>query len=382
MGHLVRFRDLAVRLTEAGHRVVFAVRDVARAGKVYADIAAEILPAACKVGFPDCRIEPTATYAQLLHDCGYEHPSELTALLKAWKSLYAYVVPDLVILDHSPTALLALRGTSIKRVLTGTGFVNPPDVYPLPVLQPGIYTEEHIRNHEDGVLRVINESLAAIAAPPIERIGQPFSEVDEILLATFRELDHYENREGRPYWGITPYCGGAKPNWPRSDRRKVFAYLKPSPQIPALFDLLNKLELPTLVYVDGIDKSVQQRFGSRTLQFVERPLDLDLVSADCYCAILNGTHSTTAKMLLAGKPLLLMPLTLEQAVMANRLAKLGAAAVVTPDDEKSVYRQMASLLNEDSYALAAASFAHIYKGFDARLNLQRWTTRIMELLPA
>ena len=129
-GHLARFRDLAVHLHERGHRVVFAVRDVARAGKVYGNVAAEVLSAPSKVGRPSCAIEPTAAYPQILHNFGYEHPGELLALLKAWRSLYAYVAPDLVVLDHSPTALLALRDMGLPRVLAGTGFVIPPERLP------------------------------------------------------------------------------------------------------------------------------------------------------------------------------------------------------------------------------------------------------------
>ena len=113
---------------------------------------------------------------------------------------------------------------------------------------------------------------------------------------------------------------------------------------------------------------------------MDEPLDLGLVTRDCYCAILNGTHATTVQVLLAGRPVLLLPLTLEQHLLANRVAALGAGVAVNLADPKDVFRQMANILNEDRHVQAAAEFASLYAAFDPQLNVQRWTLRILDLL--
>lgn len=47
-------------------------------------------------------------------------------------------------------------------------------------------------------------------------------------------------------------------------------------------------------------------------------------------AVLNATHASLADMLLAGKPILLVPLTLEQYALAERVEKLVAYFRLTP----------------------------------------------------
>ena len=100
--------------------------------------------------------------------------------------------PDLIVFDHSPTALLAARGVAVRRVVTGAGFTVPAGVYPLPSLRPREdVSPERLRESEDPIPRRANHILKLAKQPPLQRLGQLYSEADAMLLTTFPELDPY-----------------------------------------------------------------------------------------------------------------------------------------------------------------------------------------------
>lgn len=51
----------------------------------------------------------------MLLNLGYRHVDELQASVRAWKNLFAMLQPDLLVCDHSPTALLVARGMPIPK---------------------------------------------------------------------------------------------------------------------------------------------------------------------------------------------------------------------------------------------------------------------------
>ena len=127
LGHFMNLRPLAEGDVRRGHRVVAVLRDLSATRQFLTDPAVEILQAP----FKHARIrdiEPTCTYAQILHNCGFGDAAELATMAEAWRKLYDFVRPDLIIFDHAPTALLASAGYPVRRALIGTGFFSPPDL--------------------------------------------------------------------------------------------------------------------------------------------------------------------------------------------------------------------------------------------------------------
>ena len=90
--------------------------------------------------------------------------------------------------------------------------------------------------------------------------------------------------------------------------RRIFAYLENFPALTQLLDLLGKTGCPTIVHIDGV---TAQNLPS-TLRFQAGRLDLPRAAAECDLAILNGTHGSTVLTLLAGKPVMQLPLVMEQ----------------------------------------------------------------------
>ncbi|HEX5241929.1 MAG TPA: nucleotide disphospho-sugar-binding domain-containing protein, partial [Tepidisphaeraceae bacterium] len=274
------------------------------------------------------------------------------------------VRPDVVIFDHSPTALWCSRGLPMRRVVIGSGFCVPPDVDPLPDLRPWQPPDpQRILNCERVVVAKINNILARWSCTPIDRLGQLFSEVDDTFLLTFKELDHYPNRPAETrYRGAWIRSEGAAPQRPSSAGKRVYGYLKPFPGLPALLDNLKSRGLPTLLFMERPDEVLVRDFSSATLRFEPRPLDLAAVARTCDLAIVHGTHGTTVTFLLAGKPTLQLPLLLEQGIFAGAVTRLGAALQPPVEQTNHITADLERLLSEPAFGDAARRFADRYVG--------------------
>ena len=85
-------------------------------------------------------------------------------------------------------------------------------------------------------------------------------------------------------------------------------------------------------------------------------------------------------MLLAGKPLLLLPLMLEQRLTADAVVRLGAGERAAPNDVASVREKLDALLGSDGHAAAARRFAENHADFDPAAQVEKIVRRVEELL--
>lgn len=380
LGHVFQMQPLAQDLVSQGHQVVMALRDAAGTGCMFAGSGVSVLQAPFALP-PRRYFRPTQSFAHILANNGWQERTYLITVAEAWRHLLRLVSPGLVIFDYAPTALLASRGLPVRRALIGSGFCCPPDECPFPAVLPADPVK--LRRDEERLLDSANALLREWRQPELGRLGQLFSEVDENFLTTFPELEQYPSRRDARYWGpVLNRAGGKVPEWPAVEGKRIFAYLKPFDALESLLGALRNLGHPTLVYIDGLADSVVARIASRIVRFETTRLDLAKVGQEGDLAILNAGQGATAAMLLAGRPILQIPLAQEQRLTAQATCRLGAGAMALPTNPELIRRALDSLLGPggERYAQAARAFAQKYQAFDPVRQRQEMVDRVGELL--
>ena len=378
LGHVAPYLKLADELVRRDHRIEFALRETAATGRLLRQHGYSYMQAPIPVGRrPGIRLP--CTYAHVLYNSGYDDAASLLGLIRAWRALFRAVRPDLLIGEHAPTALLASLGLPFKRVTIGNGFALPPDAYPLPNLRSWLSTDiERLRKEENIVCETTNRVLAALKAPMLDHIGALFRTNGNFLRA-IQEVDPYERPKPAEYWGTPLTTTGHNPEWPNGRGPRVFAYLKPSSLVVPLFKKLAQLGAPTLAVSSGLPKSVEDRYSSETLRF-SPPVNMREAVEQCDVAIHNSNLNSAVQMLLAGKPMLLMPLTLEHYLTARKVESLGIGVDISQLRGTEFDNTIERFFSTRSYGDAAAAFAKRYDGFDPDALQEKLAAKLAELL--
>ncbi len=366
-GHLGPLRQLAERLLLRGHHVFLASRNVVAAGELFANLPVGLFAAPFLPGTPGYAVSPVRSFVDILNNVGFGSRSDLAALASAWASIYTAVRPDAVVFDHSPTALAASYAFATRRILLGTGFSCPP---------PGRESEDlriwlgdrRTASNPSAVLENLNALRDSQQLAPWKSVGVLFADVDATLLATFPELDHFASRDAGRYFGVFSFPPGAAPRWPSDSRPRAFAYLKPHKLVESVVAELTRLQVATILFTGSDDADTARRYATDWVRVAPEVLDLKLAMAEADFAILNGTHATTAAALLAGRPTVHFPLVLEQWVLAERVAALGAGLVVPANRPQSLSENLQRAAGGEGRT-GAEAFARKYGDIDQPASL-------------
>ena len=372
MGHIQRLYPVARALRERGHNVTFAVRDLFRAEPVLGQGGFQVLQA------PLPRIQGggglAESFAQILLRCGYGDAAVLTGLVRAWRELLTLTGPGLVLLDYSPTAMLAARTMGLPRARIGDGFDAPPMTNPMPSLQPWKTTDPAVLLAlENEVLGSVNTMLKGFGAEPVATLADMFNGAEHFL-CTFPELDHFPERGKAKYWGPVLSADGGKPvTWPDGDEdARIFVYVSARhAEFEPMIRGLGTLGTPFCAYVRDLEPSRIKNLETSTLRITREPVDMTQVGRECRLTICHGGHGTMASMLLAGKPVYVAPHHLEQALLGYRVAKTGAVLVSNPAKRGHDYAaHITKMLNTPSFFDAAEAIAAAHSGFTETGNVR------------
>lgn len=360
---------LANAYRSRGHEVAFAVRDVAAASAV---IPAEIYPVfQAPVWYPvtNASARPIS-YAEILLNHGFGDPRKLASMVRAWIRLFELFRPDLVALDFSPTAMLASHIAGVRHFTIGMGFFLPPRLTPVPAFVDGADHERLCRS-EATLLDSINLARRHLGASRLACFAD-FFDTDLDLLTTWPEIEHYPQRTGVRYWGpILMRLPGKAPDWRMGTAPRIFVYLYGSyPKLDVVLEGIESSGVDALIYCPGATELVTNRFGTGRIKFSKEIYAFDRVLVDANVLICHGNFGTVWEGLLHGKPMLCLPVHMEQSIATRKLVELGVA--IQPGSEmtvKSIKEELLRLVTQPEYRAAAQRVALKYQHHNALAQL-------------
>ncbi len=338
LGHLSHLRMPVEVALAAGHTVYVAVRELQQVRLVLGDLPVQYLLSPCKPDAPVASQQEFLSYTQLLDRQCFGSAAELQLYLGAWRTLFDVVQPDLVLFEHSPTALVAAHAYRFKKVNIGTGFTVPPGpadgsapFLPFPHIRLTPQTTSVLLQADRQMLERINQSLAWLGAAPLPNLHAIFAQVDAQYLMTWPELDQFGERSSACYLGVEPPLARALPEWPSAGGQKVFAYIDAFPALEVLLQDLRAASTCCLLFVRKLPNPMRQAFTSASMQFVDHPVDLAAVASQADWVISHGGHSTVAFFARKGLAQLLIPRHQEQLFTALRVVSQGGAGMAFQD---------------------------------------------------
>jgi UDP:flavonoid glycosyltransferase YjiC (YdhE family) len=318
LGHLLPLLALARMLRSRGQRVLFALRDLTNAGLLAReDFPFLPAPASAAPG----QWHAYASYAAMLAGELFPTTGCTVVATLAWRSIMQAARAELLIADHAPAALLAARALKLKTVLYGAPFSIPVAGAPLPAFANG-----SARGEEGRLLERLNTVLDALRAPRLERVSDLYR-AETTMVRGFAEIDCFGPRAEPAYvTEASADAGEAIPAWPRADGPRALVYLRRGRYVNPVLAALAAANASTIAYIGGLP----QRPGPherRGLVLSSLPYKASALMPQCDFVVCNGNAGTVTQAVLAGKPVLMLPVYVEQGLNAARVAQAGAGIV-------------------------------------------------------
>jgi UDP:flavonoid glycosyltransferase YjiC (YdhE family) len=222
----------------------------------------------------------------------------------------------------------------------------------------------------------------------LQKLSDLFT-VDDDILITFKELDHYETREPTKYWGpVLDLPEGLTLSWPGRFNKKIFCYLKhDNPHSENLLYALQRIEAAVVIYAPGTSEKLMQEIQTPNITFVQEQVNMHNICKECDLVICHAGIGTVVTSLLYGKPLLVIPgyNHLEQVLTARNVIRLKAGLTILKRSQEvqavNGYQEaVLRLLNEPHFQEQAASFAEKYKDFDPEQQINQIAERCEEIM--
>lgn len=315
LGHVMPLLGAARELRRHGHHVAFALRDlsnallIAREGFEY--FAAPVPPRTPRRG-------PYASYAAMLAGEAFPSAQAAATAALAWRSILHATRADLLVADHAPLALLAARGEKVRVAGFGTPFSIPVAGRPL-----ALFAKDAPQADEEKLLARLNEALDLLHAPRLECAADLYR-VDAVLARTLAETDCFAPRPDGDYVSPTlEDSGAAVPAWPEGDGPRVLAYLSPGEWLSRTCDAMAERGVRGIVCAPKGNEELMRPGVLVTSEHCRFSELIDQADA----VICHGGHNTVVGSLLAGKPLVMIPQHMEQALTSARVVALGAGVM-------------------------------------------------------
>ena len=378
--HLLSLQSVAHFYQRRGYDIWVAGRDVTKLKRLFSGVKIHVVQAPFSDSTAELGLEKQAprSYADFLRRCGYHHEDALSGLVNAWRTLFSFIQPDLLLCDHAPTALLAARdllanGHSVAKVAVGMPFSVPDDNRPAGVFFTGDLAKNDIVRYEDDLVKVINKVCIEFSIPRIDNLADLFSDLKKCIFQTYSELDHYGYRSAEQRFK-TSYIGALVPEFsdpavfPHFKGPKIYCHVKGSAETSVLLKTLQAIECSAIVLADGIPDSIINAHQSRHICYVDKPVSMRDVLEKSTFAILNGSINSVSLFMRAGIPLALFPLHIEQFLMTKRVEALNAGLQLNLSDIDSALQGLQKV-NSRQKKVAVGLFEEKYQPHNAHNEL-------------
>lgn len=378
-GHITGFIALQRRLQLQGIEVFFILRNLRYSGLLDPQAHGRCLQA------PRPRIvvqeREAWSYADMLAQLGYDDEHVLHDYLAAWRALLLDLQPDLVLVDHAPTALLAAHSLGSPAAALGTGFVNPPAGAEFPLYSPLRPAPQPRIDH--ALLPVINRVLHGFGAAPLGELGDLLRR-GPVFLGTLPELDHYGPRADAEYWGpLFSADIGDRVQWPRAAQTRIFAYLTPRmANLPLVLDALVQLPGHKAVHIGGLAGDEIQRYQRSDITVLPAPVQMGPLLSEVDLVITQGGMGVSSQCFLAGVRQVVIPTQMEQRMLARRLVQQGLAYAIDPQQERPPYLALFErALACPQLGQRSSAMQQRYAGFVQEEQIEALTEALVELMP-
>jgi UDP:flavonoid glycosyltransferase YjiC (YdhE family) len=356
LGHVRRSLAIARRLRERGHEPLLAFTDTTPLAAAR-DHGIPWVQAPLLVR-PAVQDEAPLNASDILLNLGFGDAPGLAGALRGWTGLLRAWRPAGVVADYAPTALLAARAAGLRRVTLGSGFSSFPIAEPMPSLRPqAVIDRADLARRDSRLVTAVAQALerAAPRAPAPQRASEIFA-ADAHLVCTWPAFDPFGPREGVEYLGPQDDSAGARPiDWMGTDRPRVFGYLKPRDlRFPAVLAALERVAGEAIVAAPGMAPAEAAALTVGRVRVLPEPVVLDRVLREADLCMSHAGPGTTAAAAALGIAQALLPLQLEQYLVARRLAATGAARLLEPGEVPDFDRWLADAMNADARSAAAA----------------------------
>ncbi|MBW3805552.1 glycosyltransferase family 1 protein [Aeromonas jandaei] len=380
-GHLSRDIPVAQKLRETGVQVRFAVRDTRVAGEMLPPHQFEFLQA--PICFGRTRLgHQQANYAEMLLAEGWGDRKAFFGYISAWCELLVGGDFDAVVADHAPGVLLAARITGRLAIPLGSGFEIPPDCKPMPTIRPWEQIDQaRLLASEQHLLTLINATLTHFGAQPYDRLAEMFALSP--VLTTFEELDHYGARNGGCYVGsIHGLCRAPLVSWPSGAGPRVIVYLRAQYKVTSdVIKGLIELGVRAVCVIPEAGEAIKQLNHSQTITILEHPVTLNSLLEEADVVISHGGVGTVAEALLKGVPILMIPITVEQYLLARRVEAIGAGIAIDKKSSREIINKAISELNlNEKYKVRAKMFSNKYAATIPQHSVDHVVRLITEML--
>lgn len=389
LGHVSSLAEIGRQFKNNGHDVVYILKNPEKLS-YFANSDSRKFEAPRSRFHYKGEFFPIINYAEILLHQGYFSTEILFNLCRRWRNLLIANDVDFLVVDHSPTAMLAAYSLNIDCISIGTGFSSPKRISPFPVFREGYEKcRERIKASENETLATINIVLKQLQTPQIDSVADLFNTLKLDILTTYRELDVYMGRSTGEYVGpviSVPTRGFDNPSWPDVFESNVFVYIKKDYRyLRKVLRQIANIQVNFLIYID--DARLLKSFSRdhKHVQLTDKPLGIAKVLQNADAVLCHAGHGLVIETLSHGIPLIMLPMVQEQALTAACVEKLKAGISFTPEQASiNIADVINTLLNDVSCRANAEKFASGYQGYngDAKLTrrIRECTERFLSLI--